>query len=361
VNKIRLLFSNEKISYFKIFEPVIKFIYLFIKFKADTRATNRYLRKHWSDASESRILLDSIKEISVSYNNFFIYNPTIINLNDELLCFVRVTNLSHKPSTNFWERSRDKNRVTGLLNGIASFSLSNELSIDKFNIVVEPHEVPNFEDPRAFIFEDKLVLFINCIKKYPSASDKKLISQFGYIDLTDKKLTIFESPYKKDIEKNWIPIQIQNRQISFIYESKPLTIYEYNLDSKITNLQILPSRLDFNFHGGTQLIQINTNEFLRIVRYKFRFPKKGLVQISYALIHNENLAVIHTSKPFIFQKFGYETCNGLVLKDGRLIFSWGENDEKIFVGSIELGSFLDWIYSNKLTGKSKFSVYKNIF
>ncbi len=332
-----------------------------MKFKADTRATNRYLKKHWTDVSESRIPLDLIKEITVSYNNFFVYNPTIVHLNNELLCFVRVTNLSHKPSTNFWEKSNKKNEIVGLLNGIASFTLSNELSIDKFRIVVEPHEVPNFEDPRAFILEGELVLFINYIKKYPSPSDRKLICRFGYINLTDKKLTVFESPYRRDIEKNWIPVQAQNRVISFIYESSPLTVYRCDLDSKFSDLQILPSRLDFNFHGGTQLIQINTNEFLRIVRYKFRFPKKGLVQISYALIHNENLAVIHTSKPFIFQKFGYETCNGLVLKDGSLLFSWGENDEKIFVGSIELKSFLDWIYANKLSNKSRFSVYKDTF
>jgi hypothetical protein len=59
--------------------------------------------------------------------------------------------------------------------------------------------------------------------------------------------------------------------------------------------------------------------------------------------HDLDFREVARTSPFIFRVFGYEICNGFQLYDEKFVFSWGENDEKMLLGSIEKHKLLDWL------------------
>ena len=75
------------------------------------------------------------------------------------------------------------------------------------------------------------------------------------------------------------------------------------------------------------------------------------------MIHNSSLHVKFISKPFIFKKFGFEICNGLIIVEDKLVFAWGEDDLKMFTGEIPIVEFLEWIYSEKNSKKSSVNIF----
>ena len=64
-------------------------------------------------------------------------------------------------------------------------------------------------------------------------------------------------------------------------------------------------------------------------------------------MHDLNFREIARTRPFVFKKYAYEICNGLVLRDNIFYFSWGENDEKMYYGKINKEDLITWISQNK--------------
>jgi hypothetical protein len=253
-----------------------------------------------------------------------------------------MTNLSLKSNTNFWEKSLSVASNSSLKNGVCSFSINRSKEIEKFQVLIQPVETPNFEDPRVFIVNDNMFLFGNFVKKSPP-KDKSLECTVAYFNLTSKQLFTLKSPLNRGIDKNWIPIFSDGSKISMVYESKPLRIVEVDITNNDCVLLTKNSKAMFNYHGGSQAVRILNNRYLRIVRHKLRRPRLGLVTYSYALVHDQNLEILYESRPFIFRKLGIEICNGLTLKNDILFFAWGEDDYRMYLGEINLEKFLDWI------------------
>ena len=359
MKKVKVWVKNSDKFIFKTLRPIIEFVYLFVKFKYDSFKTNLYVRSKWHNIYDSKIPLDFLSEIVIPDSEYYYFNPTLTFTNGKFKYFGRMSNISHKPKTNFWERNIIKSPPKNLINGTCAFELDDSYSVKNFTVLIKPTVTPNFEDPRSFEIENELVLFGNYVKKYPFETDRKFICQVGFYNLTTKKFIIFDSPNGNDIEKNWIPFKFGDNKITMVYESNPLTILEIDISSLKFEKNVISRELEFNFHGGSQFVKVGPEEYLRIVRYKFRFPKRGLVQLSFAMLHDEKLNIKFVSNPFIFRKFGFETCNGLSLHDDELIFTWGEDDEKIFIGKISLKSFMDWIYNKNDIKKSKVNIYRN--
>lgn len=339
--------------------PIIKFVYLFIKFKNDIFKTHLYLRSRWRNMSDSKIPLDFLSEVVLPDHEYFIFNPTLTLTREKFQYFCRMSNISHKPKTNFWEREHTIDPHKKLINGTCSFELDDSYNVKNFRVVISPTVTPNFEDPRSFEIGDEIVLFGNYVQKYPFGADREFICQVGFYNLATKKFTLFDSPNRNNIEKNWIPFRFNGNKITMIYESNPLTILVIDMLSLKFEKKVISEELEFNFHGGSQFVKVSPDEYLRIVRYKFRFPKRGLVQLSFAMLHDEKLNVKFVSNPFIFQKFGFETCNGLALNNEELVFTWGEDDKKVFIGKISLKSFMEWLYNKNDIKNSKVNIFKN--
>jgi hypothetical protein len=71
-------------------------------------------------------------------------------------------------------------------------------------------------------------------------------------------------------------------------------------------------------------------------------PRRKIATLSYLVFHNSDGQIIRMSKPFLFKKFGFEICNGLTLEGENLLFSWGEDDIRMYVGRIPIQDLLAW-------------------
>jgi len=328
-----------------IFSPIVKLMidtWLFFRFKLDSYNASKYLRKMGFEVNLSKVPFSSTITISLPSEEYFIYNPTLISLNDELLFFARMTNLTLKPNTSFWEKDLNTKRYTSLINGVCSFSINESFEMENFKVLIQPVTTPNFEDPKVFVVNGKILLFGNLVKNSPP-KDKALECNVAFLDVTSKQISSLSSPLNRKIEKNWIPIFSNGNKVSMIYESKPLRTVEVDVSNSEIILQTKNSRAVFNYHGGSQAVRIANNRYLRIVRHKLRRPRLGLVPYAYAIVHDQDLEILFESKPFIFRKLGIEICNGLTLKNDTLFFSWGEDDERMYLGKIELQNFLNWV------------------
>ena len=343
------------------FVPKIQLFYLFFRFKIDILSTNRYLKKYWFKLKDAYIPVENVIELIPPKSELYIYNPTIIKENEQdFVFFARVTNKSYMQKTDFLERSiaREQNEIP--VDAVARFLVNDQFNVFDFEYVIPLSSTPHFQDPKGFVSGDKQYLFGNYVLKYPNNQNRQFVCKVAFYDIKSKRLEVFESPLHKNIEKNWIPFKIEGDNLYMIYECKPYATLNYNLVTKDMKYDLRENSADLNYHGGSPFVKIGLDEYLRIVRYKFRFPKLGLVTLSYAMIHDEKLNIIFTSSPFIFKKFGFEICHGLALMNNELIFTWGEDDFKMFMGSISLDKFINWIYSDKTKEvlSSNFSVFK---
>ena len=348
--KLRSL--TKSLSRFKILNASITFLqnfYLIFRFIRDYRETNKYLRSEWGSLHPVYIPLISCNEINFpKEREWFKYNPTLILDKGKFRFFVRVTNVSNKPEVNVFGRLKKRGALSGTVNGIAEFALDDEFNPINYRMVVEPKSVPNFEDPKAFSLGNKVVLFCNLIKKEPEGEDRTFICQNAFIDLDSKKVTLMESPFGKNIEKNWIPVDFADNNLRMFYSCAPSILLNMNLTSGLISTEELEQGSRLDYHGGSQIVRLADDLLVRVVRRKMQMKNLGMVAISYLIFHDNNLRIVKISKPFLFRKFGFEICNGLARIDDYLIFTWGEDDIRNFIGRIKLNDVLDWAFGEDL-------------
>jgi len=338
--------QTKALARFKIFTRLIHTLqncYLIFRFIRDHRETEKYLRAEWGSENANFIPLQSCNEIKfVLEKNMFAYNPTVCVDRDQLRFFTRITNVSNFPEANIFGSLKKRGARSGTVNGIAEFKLDAHCNVIGFEEVVKPTEVPNFEDPKAFLIGEQVALFCNFIKKEPSGEDRTFVCTNAIIELDSKKLIILESPFSKNIEKNWIPIDVMNGNLRMFYSCNPLTLLKVNLKNGLLSTSILDQGFESDFHGGSQLVRLTDELLVRVVRRKMQMKKIGMVAISYLMFHSNDLKVVQISKPFLFRKFGFEICNGLARIDDSLVFTWGEDDIRNFTGRIKIDEIMSW-------------------
>lgn len=353
----------RKIFFFGSIVKVIEIMYFFLKHRFEMIKTQLHLCSNWKTISEVKIPIQNIIELCPPKTEYFIYNPTLVNFHGELNFYARISNRSFMPLADKYGRSLQRSTVDKTHDGICSFKVSGNFDLINFKVIIHPEPTPCFQDPKAVIFNDEIFLFGNYLTKEPHGSDRSSIIQIAYLDLNARKIKVLKNVSKKNIEKNWIPFSLENKILTLVYKSKPFTIMKYNLDFDTAVFTTHNhNSVNFDYHGGSQFIELNAQLFARIVRFKHRLPKLGLVNLSYVMLHDQNLEVTYVSRPFIFRKFGLEICNGLTLKDGRILFAWGEDDIRMYTGSMAVDDFLKWVYSSKNTKWSRLNILsKKVF
>lgn len=343
---------TKELSRFKILNSLINSLqsfYLIFRFIRDYRETNKYLRGEWGSMHPAYIPLDSCNEISFpEEEDLFIYNPTLIIHEGKLRFFTRITNVSNSPDVDIFGRLKKRGALSGTVNGIAEFAIDEEYNAIDYKVVVEPTSIPNFEDPKAFLLEGEVALFCNLIRKEPTGEDRTFICQNAVIQLSSKKVTTFESPFSKNIEKNWIPIDLDGSNLRMFYSCHPLVILNINLENSLISTSVIVDESRFDFHGGSQIVRLTDALLVRVVRRKMQMKNLGMIAISYLVFHNNDLKIVRISKPFLFRKFGFEICNGLAKIDDYLVFAWGEDDIRNLIGRIKINEMLDWAFDKGL-------------
>jgi hypothetical protein len=300
--------------------------------------------------------------------NLFHYNPSILFKQNKLYICWRVSNYKGSPNVNWAKevtlsapRFDPKNfRNAIALGEITDFDISDHSNIENQRLANELAEfaprpvsmasqtdvllVSTLIDPK-FLGDDCGLILGNFESWTESPDGKYSVKQsMGVLNLNEKNSCAL-IPYQKSIgEKNWSYVKSSEDTFKFLRSSSPHVILSVKkcLPYSVVNVEIESNVKPFA-NGGSNFVLVDDMYFLRIARYRFSSKGRFNCHINIVIKHDRNLIEISRSKPFIFQIFGYEICNGFQLHGEEFIFSWGENDESMFLGSIEKLIFLDWL------------------
>jgi len=359
-------FARRRFRFFKRISTAIQW---YRKQKADLKLANSRWGYSKFPLDLSTIPLTEIYELRPSIEpNSYHYNPSIIFDSQDLYICWRVSNFKGSPNVNWAKEDRlnSGNFAPNLFkNSIATgeirnFNIYNHSNIENQRLVTKLTEfvrhgstnqtdndtlqVSTLIDPK-FMNEKSNLILGNFETWTKSQSGKYYVQQtMGILDLQNKgKCTLI--PYQKSTgEKNWCFIESTEDSYKFLRSSSPEIILSIQ---KYPPYSILNEETRFNAkpfaNGGSNFIRVDDKYFLRIARYRFSARGKYNCHISIVVKHDLNFKEIARTSPFIFRVFGYEICNGFQLHDEKFIFSWGENDETMLLGSIEKNTFLDWL------------------
>jgi len=296
------------------------------------------------------------------------YNPSIIFESRDLFICWRVSNFKGSPSVNWakedvleavkFDPELFRNAVA--IGQISNFDIYNHSNIENQRLVTElmgfekhnPNnqtaydalQVRTLIDPK-FINQSTSLILGNFETWTKSPSGKYSVQQtMGILDLQKQgKCNLI--PYQKTAgEKNWCFIASTGDSFKFLRSSSPETVLSVQ---KRLPYAVINEETRFNSkpfaNGGSNFIKVNDECYLRIARYRFSAKGKYNCHISIIVKHDLNFREVARTSPFIFRVFGYEICNGFQLYDEKFVFSWGENDEKMLLGSIEKHKLLDWL------------------
>jgi len=343
-------------------------------------------RKHWKHDESAlaqlmgskralknpeRIPLIQIQELKPTLHpKLYHYNPTLLNLENSIRVFWRMSNFSDSPD--MFRSGRKKDRKLSsfgdnlLINGVATGELivNSETHFEEIpcqEIVIPPESDSSklviskrtnsdfaltFEDPRALDSRKDIIVLVACESSKIGLDDQKR-QQMAIHNLTTGKISLIPSPYGREIEKNWTPIKSERDEILFLYSSSPSIVLR-QFDSGKQEIEILEDegsgRLDLN--GGSQFVLVDNSYYFRVARSRFSLKRFWKVHLSFIVKHDLNFREISRTKPFIFRKYAYEICNGLILRDEHFYFSWGENDEKMYYGKISKENLISWVLKN---------------
>ena len=336
----------KSLSRFQILSPIVRVVessYLILKLQWVSQTNLRALNLTWGRNSLNFIPIKVIHEICIPQpKGTYCYNPTIIATAGRVLGFARTTNVSYMPQVDRLGRSMVRENVSHLLNGIVSFELDSENHLFNIEVLRPLERVPNLEDPKATFVDGSLKLFCNLVSKEQSENDRSIHCSNAALDLQNEEIVIYESPFRKNIEKNWIPFVSNQANLSFFYSTSPQILLTFGPNSLVPTIRFFDDILTVNFHGGSQVVELAPNLFMRVARRRVVLPRRRIATLSYLVFHNQQGEIIQICKPFLFKKLGFEICNGLTIRGPNLLFSWGEDDIRMFIGEIPITELLTW-------------------
>ena len=304
-------------------------------------------------------LLEAVKElrpINPQPSKFYI-NPAVIYQDSQLYVYFRETNLSIRPSANSMGQMKKLQSESRLGNSVMRGTLSDSFQILSQELVVSETDPTPLEDVRAFNVGKETYLIGTHVILDNAAKDKLISTRICVRSSSGSR--ILNSPVSKKFEKNWVPIRLFGDVLELLHSTNPCRVISLNLSTgtqtcSVTTVGELPLKLS----GGTPYLRLQDGSYLRVARRRYPLFNRGYVHLNFFAHYDENLEVIALSKPFIFRQIGFEICNGIALsKDDRIIFSWGENDEKMYIGTSTRESVTDWISGNSIQETRLFQIF----
>lgn len=276
-------------------------------------------------------------------------NPTILKFGEKIYLCWRATNGVFFPVADKLGKMKLEKSTPQIRNQILIGELDNDFKIMNQRKIHESVGVPSFEDPRGFDSEDCRFVVGTVVTEEPRHGSGKWKSSVGLLNILTGEISTIDNPKGKQIEKNWAPITFNESSIKLLYSTNPHVVVEINpLSFEVSYSSMSLDSLIPNVSGGSQFVRLPNGDFLRVGRQRCPVEGKGLVHFSYLLLYDASLQLLRISRPFIFQKVGFEICNGLMLtKDGSLYFTWGEDDRKLYIMKIKLAEVLSWLDSNE--------------
>lgn len=191
------------------------------------------------------------------------------------------------------------------------------------------------EDPRVFVYDDKIYSICVCILKNSSSQDKHLLdARQILIQIEDFKVvnfTLFDT--RKKIEKNWVVLTLHDSKAELLYSIMPFQKFTIPLT---LSKQIHTINVDSNINLAFR----NSTNFIRVGDYSYSIGHSiidlGLVYVYlHFFIKQDDRNSTWKSIPFIFKNYGNEFATCLLEEDGKIIVLYSNHDKGNFHASYD--------------------------
>lgn len=202
-----------------------------------------------------------------------------------------------------------------------------------------------FEDPRFHFGDDDL---ISAHARF-GLIEKNFIYRMALINIDSQKAHIIYAHDNSRTQKNWVAIQRVKNKLLMLNTSSPHVITEVNVsDGSSRNLMSQQKKPEFkmNLNGGSPFVLIRNKFYLRVARLHFPIYPIGHTRMNVLVMHALDFSEVSRSMPFVFNKLGCEICNGLTVRGDDILFSWGEDDARMYAGKTSIDSLLSWYEVN---------------
>lgn len=345
--------------------PVLKNnIQFHLKSKRDTYKLSQLLDRSNPLTDPLKLPFESIQEIKTSLEpELFHYNPTIICKENTIKIFWRISNINIGPYWN-WHGLIEKyvpagKRIEGTGYGEITLNQNGKIEIRNEKVLISPSQnnwtnqidqAPSekllVEDPRVVESGGTYLLFNSW--KINEADNEGTHGPMVLFALENSRMIQLKDYTNKGIHKNSVIVNMENRVIRLLKSSNPQIIQEYDVSTgDLTSAKTKLNNDKLFLNGGSPFILVDDTFYIRIARQRYTLKNLFNVHVSLLVIHDLNFDEIARTKPFILQNYGFEVCNGFILEGDKFIFSWGENNKRMFLGTVSKTTLLEFFHANK--------------
>ena len=289
------------------------------------------------------------------------FNPSVAVLENRLITTFRASNIERDDRT-----SRFYLLPPGgvMKNEIVIGELNDDLALVRETHVVPPDQTNGtsvapggMEDVRIVASPDGRLEAMGCLPQNFRYKPRGRVGfgsefytqmariQFGP-EFQITKLTTYESPFKRRMEKNWSPFYVDGK-FCVVYQWNPLIILELLPDGTTRFLKWLEASNQLKgLRGASQGIP-TANGYLFVVHRKFIVA--GKVRFAHQIIElGRDLQPTRLSETFGFVSNKLiEYCAGIALFKNRCVLSFGLNDSLPFLAAMD-AVFLEQMLTQKL-------------
>jgi hypothetical protein len=211
-----------------------------------------------------------------------------------------------------------------------------------------------FEDPRIFWFGNRLMGLWSALRlgSQPAVADTydlaydqegKITAMPIWAGTTNTMVVahlnqarmeapiVLPSPRNAAREKNWMPFTFQDK-LHLLYYLDTMEVYAVsNGKLDLVHRERDPIKQLRNWSGSSQVVEWDDGwlcvAHLAGRRIKDTFKSIGPFYFHRLIRLSKSWKLIGMSDSFFFQKKGLEFCSGMAIHDGRVIFSYGSDDD----------------------------------
>lgn len=297
------------------------------------------LKKYCTSFTKKQYVTSKLKE------NYNLLNPSIVFYNDNYIINTREVNYQFDIQNNKYNYDGTidtYNRLTYTKNLEADYFKSELVINNDSSVEIFPHHITGYEDFRLIIYKDQLYAICTCIKTNPKGINEMCLLRIND-NKVDKIVRLKSDRLPEKTEKNWAPF-VHNDKLLVMYSNQPTIILECDVESGLCKVvEHGMNSLDFSsYRGGSQIIPIN-DMYLYIIHqvgvinnrryYYHRFVQMG-----------KDLRIKRISPMFTFSDTPtIEFCSGICYDGNKLILTYGVEDCKCYIGTIDVKEVFDFI------------------
>lgn len=281
-----------------------------------------------------------------------LFNPSIININEELWITVRHCQYSLYHTTSEWESrwgnliylnpENDISLTTKNFFGKWKPSSFNPKPIDTSTFDTKPlWEFVGLEDGRLVHWEDKL--YLTGVRRDTETTG------IGRMELSEiqnhKEISRFRipAPGKDDsyCEKNWMPIL--DLPYHYIKWMDPIEIVKVEIGGKTETVHI--GEKQFNgkdMRGGSQVLPLDGKRICITHETDFWLDKRGYKDAIYRhriIVIDKDWNVVSRTEPFHFMGGRIEFCSGIAEFDDKIWITFGYSDNSSYLVEVPKETF----------------------